>query len=127
MCIRNVANLRGPPAKIRCDNGTNFVGSRNKMVSNTGFFDADTMQRELTTRNIQWVFNCPNNPEAGGAWERLIQSVKRVLSVTLKDVAPRVETLRSLLQEAANIFNSRPLTQLKVEADDPEPITPNHF
>lgn len=126
-CIRNLANLRGPPARIRCDNGTNFVGARNELAREVNFFDSQAMQRELSTQNIEWVFNCPGNPEAGGAWERLVQSVKRVLSVTLKEVAPRVETLRSLLLEAANILNARPLTHLPVEADEPDPITPNHF
>lgn len=91
------------------------------------FFDHDAVRRELTVKGVDWQFNCPNNPEAGGAWERLVQSTKRILAVTLKETAPRVETLRSLLLEAANILNSRPLTHVPVDATDPEPLTPNHF
>lgn len=127
VCIRNLCNLRGVPARIRCDNGTNFVGARNELLRDGGFLDPDIMQREMSVRGIEWVFNCPSNPEAGGAWERLVQSVKRVLAVTLKEQAPRVETLRALLLEAANLLNSRPLTHLPVDPDDDEPITPNHF
>lgn len=126
ICIRNLCNIRGVPSRIRCDNGTNFVGARN-VLSNDGFFEPEAIKQELTTRGIEWVFNCPSNPEAGGAWERLVQSVKRVLRVTLKDEAPRVETLRAHLLEAANILNSRPLTHLPVDPDDSDPITPNHF
>lgn len=127
VCIRNLCNLRGVPARIRCDNGTNFVGARNELLKDGGFLDPETMQREMSVRGIEWVFNCPSNPEAGGAWERLVQSVKRVLAVTLKEQAPRVETLRALLLEAANLLNSRPLTHIPVDPDDDEPITPNHF
>lgn len=126
-CIRNLCHIRGVPSLIRCDNGTNFVGARNELARDEQFFDSEAIQRELSTKNIEWRFNCPANPEAGGAWERLVQSVKRVLQVTLKEEAPRVETLRSLLLEAANMVNSRPLTHLQLEPDDPEPITPNHF
>lgn len=78
-------------------------------------------------RGIEWRFNFPRNPEAGGTWERLIQSTKKVLSVTLKTLAPRVETLRSLVIEAANILNSRPLTHVPVSPNDHSPLTPNHF
>lgn len=67
------------------------------------------------------------NPEAGGAWERLVQAVERVLNVIMREEAPRVETFRAFLLEAANAVNSRPLTHPQVDPGDPEPITPNHF
>lgn len=127
LCVRNFANTRGVPQRIQSDNGTNFVGAWGEMQREPTFFDEAAMRRGLTKLGIEWHFNCPGNPEAGGAWERLVQSTKRILAVTLKEVAPRVETLRGLLIEAANILNSRPLTHLPVEPSDPEPLTPNHF
>lgn len=78
-------------------------------------------------KGIEWRFNCPSNPSAGGCWERLVRSVKRVLKQSLKEVAPRVETLRSYLIEAANIVNSRPLTHVPVSSVEEEPLTPNSF
>lgn len=127
MCIRNLIHLRGVPKLIRCDNGTNFIGARNLLDKETGFFDADAVQRELGTRGIEWKMNRPGNPEAGGVWERMVQSVKRVLAVTLTQSTPEVETLRTHLLEAANLLNSRPLTHIPVDPEDDEPITPNHF
>lgn len=127
LCIKNFCNLRGVPARIRSDQGTNFVGADNEIRRTESFIDNSAIQRELSTKSIEWRFNCPGNPEAGGAWERLVQSTKRVLTVTLKEIAPRVETLRSLVIEAANLINSRPLTHVPVRPEDPYPITPNHF
>lgn len=127
MCIRNFVNLRGVPIRIRSDNGTNFVGAANVLKGSHDFFDHAEMQRALGVDRIEWVFNAPGNPEAGGCWERMVQSVKKVLSVSLHELAPKVETLRSLLIEAANIVNSRPLTYLPLDAADAEPLTPNHF
>lgn len=127
LCVRNLCHLRGTPSRIRCDNGTNFVGARNELADEDCFIDGEAMQREMSTRGIEWVFNCPGNPEAGGIWERLVQSIKRVLQVTLKEEAPRVETLRAHLLEAANMVNSRPLTHLPVAPDEDAALTPNHF
>lgn len=112
---------------IRCDNGTNFVGAKKEIYLSQNFLASDNISQYLASKGIEWRFNCPANPEAGGAWERLVQSVKRVLRVTLHEEAPQVETLRTMLNEAANIVNSRPLTHLQLEPEDVEPITPNHF
>lgn len=127
LCIRNFVNIRGVPIRIRSDNGTNFVGASRELRDHIAIFDHAEIQRELGVKHIEWIFNCPSNPEAGGCWERLVRSVKRVLDITLKELAPKVETLRSLLLEAANIINSRPLTHLPVHGDEDEPLTPNHF
>lgn len=127
LCIRNFCNLRGVPVRIRSDCGTNFVGADNEIRRTADFIDDDIVQRELSSKGIDWRMNCPGNPEAGGAWERLVQCTKRVLAITLKQISPRVETLRSLVIEAANILNSRPLTHVPVSPNDLEPLTPNHF
>lgn len=126
-CLRNFCNLRGVPKRLRSDRGTNFVGADNELKRMGEVFNNDEIRREVSVRGIDWVFNCPANPEAGGAWERLVQSTKRVLAVILKEMAPRVETLRSLVIEAANILNSRPLTHVPVSPEDNAPLTPNDF
>lgn len=127
LCICNFCNTRGVPSRIRSDCGTNFVGADGEIRTMTDFLDVEVIGRELATKGIEWKYNCPANPEAGGSWERLVQSAKRVLRVTLKEVTPRVETLRSLVIEAANIINARPLTHIPVSPSDPNPLTPNHF
>ncbi|XP_041673561.1 uncharacterized protein LOC121529709 [Drosophila eugracilis] len=38
---------------------------------------------------IEWIFNCPSNPSEGGIWERMVQCENRVLSHTVKEVAPK--------------------------------------
>lgn len=123
ICLRNFINRRGVPIRIRSDNGTNFVGGTKQIGDAIDCLDHDRVRAELSSRNIEWVFNCPDNR----AWERLVQAVKRVLSHTLHAEAPRVETLASLLIEAENIVNSRPLTELPISHEDDEPLTPNHF
>lgn len=127
LCIRNFFNLRGLPIRIRSDNGTNFIGADQIIRDMTSILDHNDVRTEMASKGVEWIFNSPSHPEAGGCWERLVRCVKKVLSVTLKETAPRVETLRSLLLEAANIVNSRPLTDLPIESANDDPLTPNHF
>lgn len=127
LCIRNFVNVRGVPRRIRSDNGTNFVGATTELQNAVALMDQDALQRECTSKGIEWLFNCPANPEAGGCWERMVRSIKKVLSVTLQEAAPHVETLRSHLIDAANVVNSRPLTHVAVDSAAAEPLTPNHF
>ncbi|XP_017470549.1 PREDICTED: uncharacterized protein LOC108362189 [Rhagoletis zephyria] len=123
LCLRNFMNRRGIPLRIRSDRGTNFIGA-----SKEQWLDMEQgLQRECLRKSIEWVFNTPLHPSAGGAWERMVQSVKKVLSFTLKEKAPQVEVLQSLLIEAENLINSRPLTHIPVESMDADPLTPNHF
>lgn len=75
----------------------------------------------------QWFFNPPASPHMGGSWERLIGSVKKVLSNIKPTRNPSDELLRSLLIEIENIVNSRPLTHVAIESNDAEALTPNHF
>jgi Family of unknown function (DUF5641) len=90
-------------------------------------FDQEKILAELTPRNIEWFFNPPSAPHMGGSWERLVRSVKTALRSTLKERAPKPEVLYTLMVEAENIVNSRPLTHVAVDPSDPESLTPNHF
>nr|XP_036677971.1 uncharacterized protein LOC118879094 [Drosophila suzukii] len=123
--IRNFVCRRGPVHRLRSDNGKNFVGADREAKRFGDVFETERIQSELSSRSIEWDFNCPSNPSEGGVWERMVQCVKRVLRHTLKEVAPRDHVLESFLIEAENVVNSRPLTHLPVDADQEAPLTPN--
>lgn len=127
IAMRNFMNRRGVPARIRSDNGKNFVGANEEAKRFNEVFEAERIQNELSTKGIEWIFNCPANPSEGGIWERMVQCVKKVLRYTLKDVSPKEHILQSLLIEAENVVNSRPLTHLPISPHEEEPLTPNHF
>ncbi|CAH2065780.1 unnamed protein product, partial [Iphiclides podalirius] len=69
----------------------------------------------------------PAAPFMGGAWERLIRSVKNAHTATLHERHPNEEVLSTLLAEVEYTVNSRPLIHVSVTAEDPEALTPNHF
>ncbi|XP_067635009.1 uncharacterized protein [Eurosta solidaginis] len=126
-CIRNFINRRGVPKRLRSDNGKNFVGTNNDAKRFDEVFDCTQIQDELSKRGIEWIFNSPLNPAEGGAWERMVRSIKRVLQQTIKEVKPREHTFNCFLIEAENNVDYRSLTHLPIDAKQEQPLTPNGF
>ena len=127
MAIRNFIARRGTPQEFYTDNGTNFVGARKELDAAVAEVDQNVLYRNFTTTKTKWVFNPPAAPHMGGAWERLVRSIKTNLEFYPTMRSPNDELLRSILCEVENIIKSRPLTYIPIESENLEALTPNHF
>ncbi|XP_043862596.1 uncharacterized protein LOC122756565 [Drosophila santomea] len=123
IAMRNLMSSSGPVVRIRNDNGKNFVGADREARKFSEVFEPARIQSELSSKGIEWIFNCPANPAESGAWERMVQCVKEVLAHTMKEIEPKEHVLENLLIEAESIVNSRPLTHLPVTVDQEAPLT----
>jgi len=122
--FRQFGCRRGFPTELYSDNGTNFRRADKDIKEIIEQWPNDKFTQFLTTKGCTWYFNPPLSPHMGGAWERLIQSVKKYLGVLLKERYPREYTLKTLFCEIEFVINSRPL--LIVPSDSmSEPLTPN--
>lgn len=126
MALRRLAARRGWPQQMWSDNATNFRAASSELRAAYNEW-APTLQRYGLTRGLEWHFIAPGAPNQGGAWERLVRSVKNALSATLHTRAPKEEVLKTLLTEAEHTVNARPLTHVSVDATDDEALTPLHF
>ena len=126
--LRRFIARRGNIKQIRSDNGTNFTGAENELKRALAEMDQSKLQCELRHVNIDWVFNPPAASNMGGAWERMIRSIRKVLTGLLQEHGCRLDTesFQTLLCEVEAVINSRPLTTVSGDADDPEPLTPSH-
>ena len=75
----------------------------------------DRVKGFLLTKECDWIdfnLNVPAASHMGGSWERLIRMVRSVLSVLLQEHDNQLddEALHTLMTEAENFINSRPLT-----------------
>lgn len=61
----------------------------------------------------------------GGAWEWLVQSVKRAMMDAYREGKLDDEGLQTLVVEAESIVNTRPLTYLPLDSAESESLTPN--
>ncbi|KAL0879437.1 hypothetical protein ABMA27_003188 [Loxostege sticticalis] len=127
MALRRMAARRGWPRHLMSDNGTNLRGADTELKRSVKELDEEVLRIEAANHATEWSFIPPVSPHWGGAWERLIRSIKTSLKVILKERAPKDEVLCTLLAEVENIVNSRPLSHVSVEPGSDETLTPNHF
>ena len=131
--LRRFINRRGKVRELRCDQGTNFVGGKNELSTASKEINTESVKNFLVSQDcdlIEFKLNVPCASHMGGIWERLIRTVRSVLSGLLDDHSQQLddEALRTLFTEAENIVNSRPLTIDNLsDPDAPAPITPNHL
>ena len=76
---------------------------------------------------MKWNLTPPVSPQMGGAWKRLVRSVKNVLYKIMVSAAPSDGLLVSIMIEVENIINPLPLSYVPVDDETDEVITPNHF
>ena len=130
--LRRFICLRGPIQVLRCDQGTNFVGADNELKAALNGID-NVAVRDFLLQNdcvFEFKLNPPGASHMGGAWERLIRSVRSILGVILSQHGCQLddESLRTYFCEITAIINGRPLTLAHVnDPDFLEPLTPNHL
>ena len=127
MALRRMMARRGKPRNIYSNNGTNCVGAERELKECVDGMDQAKISDTLSQDRIQWFFNPPSAPHFGGVWEGLVKSAKKVLKITLNGQLVNDETLLTLMAEIESLLNSRPLTHVSIDPQDPEAITPNHF
>ena len=84
--LRRFVSLRGCPTTIFSDHGTNFrAGEKELRESNqtTSKSNQTTIHDFLRQKNIIWKFNPPGAFHMGGAWERIIISIHKILRALL--------------------------------------------
>ena len=126
--LRRFVAIRGPVSLIRCDCGTNFIGAKTELTKALEEMDKDRVEMFLKEQNCDWKFNPPHASHFGGVWERQIGTIRRVLDAMLLNIGSSQlddELLSTLMAEASSIVNSRPITTISSDVDQPTPLTPS--
>ena len=127
--LRRFVARRGTIKQLYSDNGTNFVGTERELRQALAEMDQQSIQYRLLQAGIDWIFNPPNASHMSGTWERMIRTVRKVLTGLVQEHGSRLDSdsFHTLLCEVEAIINSRPLTPISNEVDDLNPLTPNHI
>ncbi|XP_053667845.1 uncharacterized protein LOC128718201 [Anopheles marshallii] len=102
MAVRSFMARRGIPTEIISDRGTNFVGADRELKEAAERVNTAILS-EFGPPDPAWKFNPPAAPHFGGSWERMIQSVKRMLARTLMERHPTEAVLTATLIEVENM------------------------
>ena len=85
------------------------------------------IQEYLLQHDVKWIFNPPAASHHGGAWERCIRTVRKVMKALLKEQVLDDEGLCTLMCEEESIVNGRPITKVSDDPRDCNALTPNHL
>ena len=116
---------RGSPVEVFSDNGTNFRGAEVEIKTALEKWNIDRIDNCLRRRGVTWHFNPPLASHAGGVWERIIRSIRKIFRSLLGVQLVHDETLLTFMAEVEKILNDRPLTPPSSDPQDLEPLTPS--
>ncbi|XP_050293842.1 uncharacterized protein LOC126734313 [Anthonomus grandis grandis] len=117
---------RGKPLHIYSDNGSNFVGA-NSVLFDFLRSNSDKIGSTLSTESISWHFNPPRAPNFGGLGEAGVKGFKFHLKRIMGDSKLSYEDLSTVIIQIEGVLNSRPISPLSTDPQDPTPLTPGHF
>ena len=118
---------RGSPSKVWSDRGTNMVGANAELRKCLNELNQDEIHSYCTKRDVEWIFNPPCSSHMGGVWERLIRTVRKVITGILSNSKLTDDSLSTLFCEVETIVNSRPITKVSDDVNDLSALTPNHL
>jgi hypothetical protein len=127
--LQTMMNQRGRCRKVYSDNAPQFKRADKELRKLWSELDKDKVARQLgqAGKPIEWEFITPHAPWQGGFWERLMRSIKASLLPILGHGKITEQHMRNVIKGVEATLNSRPLTAILDDPDEPLPITPAHL
>ena len=121
LALKRFIGRRGVPELIISDNAKTFKCVARKLKR---IFDSPALQRYFTEHRVRWHFYVERAPWHGGFVETCVKLFKGVFKKLLCRSSLNPEEFRTMVVEAEQVVNSRPLTYLYEEQREGEPLTP---
>jgi hypothetical protein len=127
--LQRFFSRRGYSRHLYSDNGSQLVYAAAQVKRLYAHLDHERIQKFLLEmpEPIQWHFSAPLAPWQGGAFERMVGSVKVAIAATVASAQVDYEKFRTLVCKAESIVNARPLYAASEDVRDGNPITPAHL
>ncbi|XP_038210263.1 uncharacterized protein LOC119831089 [Zerene cesonia] len=128
--FKRLVARRGSVANMWSDNGTNFVGAAKELrhlVAIEQSSAAVEIREWIGNQGTNWHFIPPHAPNFGGLWEAGVKSTKNHLRRVIGDSTLTYEEMSTVLAQIEACLNSRPLSLIPDNHNDPMPLTLGHF
>ncbi|KAL9985573.1 hypothetical protein ACROYT_G007994 [Oculina patagonica] len=110
--LRRIFSIRGYPAVMLSDNGSQMVGAANELK------DVNQLREFCEEKRIQWIFATPAAPHQIGYAEALVKSCKKSLKIAIGEQLLTPFELYTCLLEVANLANQRLIGRIPTDPDD---------
>ena len=127
LAFKRFISRRGLCRTVYSDNARTFKRADQDIRELWRSIKEPELLRYFTEKGIKWKYIAERAAWWGGFWERLVRSVKTCLKKVMGRASLSFEEMTSLLAEAEATINSRPLTFVYNEPEEPQPLTPAHF
>ncbi|XP_061185011.1 uncharacterized protein LOC133193026 [Saccostrea echinata] len=120
--LRRFTSIRGKVKEFYSDRGTNFIGGSRELGIDAIFVEDLSMKSFLKQQGAIWKFNTPFSSHMGGALERLIGVIRRIIDSILLDAKYTKlthEVLCTFMAETTAIVNARPLVPVSTDPETP--------
>ncbi|XP_045463791.1 uncharacterized protein LOC123673349 [Harmonia axyridis] len=125
--FKRFVSRRGMCTNLYSDNGSNFIGARNKFKEIYKILSSKPIQNHFENTQMQWHFIPARSAHFEGLWKAAVKSVKHHLKRILFTDHYTYEEFMTILTQIEVTLNSRPLVPLSFDPNDLEAITPGHF
>ena len=123
--LRRFAAIRGWPERIHSDNGSQLVGAASELKKVIGNLDLDQLQSHGPASKTTWHFCSADAPWQNGSTEALVKSLKRALNVILAGKVCSFAELQTVVYEAAQLVNQRPIGRKPGKPEEGTYLCPN--
>lgn len=123
--LRRFFAVRGQPAQILSDNGTQFVGAQRELREMIAGWSEDELKDFCAEKRVQWKFITPGAPHQNGCAESLVKSAKIAIKKAIGEQVLTPFELLTCFLEVANLMNERPIGRKCNDPDDGSYLSPN--
>ena len=127
-CIRRLQAHRGSVRVITSDPGSQLVGASNELREWRRGWSEEKLIEFGSKHGIEWRFIMANSQHQTGGVEVMVKLAKGAIKAIMHELGQNKVTLNELntiLAEAANLINSRPIGLKPNRDTDVEYLTPN--
>ena len=125
--LRRFFAIRGRPALILSDNGTQLVGAERELREMIEGWDKEKLREFAAEKGIKWQFITPTAPHQNGCAEAMVKSCKRALKKAIGEQKLAPFELYTCLLEIANLVNQRPIGRNPTDPNEGSYICPNNI
>ena len=123
--LRRFGCMRGWPKRIHSDNGTQLVGATKELSSVISKLSWNEVEKFGHKFGTNWSFCPPDAPWQNGSTEALVKSIKRALKCVMGEQIFTFAELQTVMYEAAQLVNQRPIGRHPTDPDEGSYLCPN--